>query len=150
MHFNKIIVFLIALSFLIPIGSSTIVEKQYEEKSCEVYIDGFLFAIGRVANLTEHKSGYSTPWYTVECVDVYCVLSLKDRPLFQHFTDNELLEVDQTWLFYGGMRIPPFILMWPRLLFPLCYHPLLVCDHPFIRESIKKPGIYLPIYRQPL
>ena len=127
MHLKKLIVILVALGFLIPVGSSAILENHHEDELVQVYIDGFIFAIGKVANLTEHKSGYSTPWYTVECVDVYCIQNLRDRPIIQHLTNHEEIEVDQTRLFYGGIRTPPFIVMWPRLLFPLIELILTYC-----------------------
>lgn len=120
MYLKKLIVLLIALGFLIPIGSSTVVEKQNEEGLNPSVINHFIFAIGKTDNLTEHKSGYSTPWYTVECVDVYCILSLRDRPIIQHLTNNELMEFGPlSRLYLGGLYTGSFIFMWLRPLFPI-------------------------------
>jgi hypothetical protein len=130
MHLKKIILLLIILGLLVPIGSSKIVEKQMEHEPKTDDIHFFLFAIGRVTNFTEQKSGYSTPWYTVECVDVYCVKNLRDRPIIQHLTNNEMIEFDSilTNICYGGYWTAQtdFMIMWFRPLFPL-YFLLAAC-----------------------
>ena len=118
------IVIIVAFCFIVPIGTSKIVEKQMEDenKTDDTYF--FLFAIGRVTNFTERKSSYSTPWYTVECVDVYCIKSLRDRPIIQHLTNNEEIVFETlTMFFYGGFPTAQtdFMIMWFRPLFPLYF-----------------------------
>ena len=124
MSLKKLIVIIIAFSFIVPIGSSKIVEKQMEDEPKTDDINSFLFVIGRVTNFTERKSGYSTPWYTVECVDVYCIKSLRESPIIQHLTNNEEIEFDTfTIIFYGGYWTAQtdFMIMWFRPLSPLYF-----------------------------
>ena len=114
------IVLALVICFLIPVGTSTIMEEQNEDEFKPVGIGSFIFAIGRTDNLTRHKVGYSTPWYSVECVDVYCILSLRDRPIIQHLTNNEEIEFSPLSRFYlGGVYTESFIFMWLRPHFPI-------------------------------
>lgn len=137
-----IVILFVALALSPTINANinkTVIEQEFDELTTEVYdlnwarqknnepktndIYFFLFAIGRVTNFTERKSGYSTPWYTVECVDVYCIKSLRDRPIIQHLTNKEEIVFDacDTIIFYGGYWTAQseFMIMWFRPLFPL-------------------------------
>lgn len=77
-------------------------ENQNRYETTPIFNDDVKIIKGKISNLTDHTRGYSLPWYTFNCEDVYCILSFRDRPLIQHFVDKEQFTI-APFLFYGSI-----------------------------------------------
>ncbi len=126
MHIKTFVASIFLIIILCPVVLGNLQTSLHDEKetspiATDQYI-GVLYAKGAITDLCEMKCGYATMGWEFNAVDVICILSLRDRPVFHRFTDNEQLCIGP--VFYGSIsesaiRAWEPLLIWPES--PLWY-----------------------------
>jgi hypothetical protein len=86
---------IVTLVFPTIADSSQVIYERFEfKKSGSVINDSPIFLKGIISNITLHQHSYMVPFYTFDCVDVYCIFHLRDHPMIHHLTNNEQFVLD--------------------------------------------------------
>ena len=119
-------ILIVTLVFPSIAESTQVIDRQFEYEKSGLLTDGSpIYIKGLIANITLHQHSYMVPFYTFDCVDVYCIFHLRDRPIIHHLTNNERFVLDLYIYKLSGSYIigceRPFFLLLD--LYAAIFHP---------------------------